>query len=160
MMNPNRHNLLVLAASLTVVFAQIPAVAGQGQGTGDAGSTANIPATRTTVDNSFSEGIAAFKQGDLSAAAAAMEKAVAADPKNAEAQAWYGYLLLRQNNPAAAIPYLETAVSLKPTPDAYTNLGNALLAKPGRTQADTLRAREMFLKTAAAVPDPRRRITT
>ena len=139
----NRHNLIFLAAFTSLSAATFP-LSARAQ---DTGTTAANDAIA-----SYNAGIDAFKKDDLPGAMAAMEKAVSADSKNAEAQAWYGYLLLRQNNAAEAMPHLETAVSLKPTADACTNLGNALLTKPDRTPEDTLRAREMFRKAAALAP--------
>ena len=148
-MSPKFRNLFLLASvySLTAFGAPVAALAAPQDNGASAGGAASA-----STGTSFADGIAAFKKGDIIAATAAMKSAVASDPKSAEAQAWYGYLLLRQDNATEAIPYLETAVSLKPTSDAYTNLGNALLIKPGRTQADTVRAREMFGKAAAAAP--------
>ena len=139
----NRYPIVVAAAVVSFSAGAFP-LSARAQDTG-------ITATNDAIA-SYNAGIDAFKKNDLPGAMAAMEKAVSADPKNAEAQAWYGYLLLRQNNAAEAIPHLETAVSLKSTADACTNLGNALLSKPERTQEDTLRAREMFRKAAALTP--------
>ena len=139
----NRHPVLFIAAFTSLSVMAFPQSA-RAQDTGTAAANDAIA--------SYNTGIDAFKKDDLPGAMAAMEKAVNADPKNAEAQAWYGYLLLRQNNPTAAMTHLEIAVSLKPTADACTNLGNALLTKPDRTQEDTLRAREMFRKAATLTP--------
>ncbi|MBC8141752.1 MAG: tetratricopeptide repeat protein, partial [Armatimonadetes bacterium] len=98
-------------------------------------------------------GIAAYRAGDLSTAETELAKASAADAANGDIASWYGFILLKRNKPAAAVPYLDKAVLAKPdVSDRYTNLGNALLLKPGRTAADTSRALESFQKVVTLTP--------
>jgi tetratricopeptide (TPR) repeat protein len=116
------------------------------------GTTA--PPAPVSAKTAFQKGVDAFQRGDLATAQQEMQRAVDADADNADAQGWLGFLLLKRNQPAAAISHLEKAIALKPeVADHFTNLGNALLLKPKRTAADTQRAIEMFQKATVASPD-------
>lgn len=98
-------------------------------------------------------GIAAAKKGDLDAAARDLETVARIEPKNLDALSWYSYVLLRQSQPEKAIPYLERLLTYRPNDsDTCTNLGNALLMKPGRTTAETRRALDLFAKAAQLAP--------
>lgn len=70
--------------------------------------------------------------GQLDSAIVEMKKAVTAEPQNVYAQLLVGDWLLLQNNPAAAIPYLEHARQLVPDAGAIRN--NLALAYLGAGQ--------------------------
>ncbi|MBC7808597.1 MAG: tetratricopeptide repeat protein [Akkermansiaceae bacterium] len=110
-------------------------------------------ATQIQAQSAFQAGVSAYRKSDLATAETELGKAAAAAPENGDIQGWYGFILLKRNKPGDSIPYLEKAIALKPqVADHCTNLGNALLLKPGRTAADTTRALEVFKK--ATVIDP------
>ena len=112
--------------------------------------TGNVAQAQIAFQNGFN----AYKAGDLVTAETELAISVAADPVNADANGWYGFILLKRNKPAAAVPYLEKATTLKPDgAEHFTNLGNALLLKPGRTPADTNRALEAFKKVIMLSPE-------
>lgn len=103
--------------------------------------------------SAFQRGLDAHKRGDMDAALQELEKAVADDPRNPDALSWLGFLLVQRNQPEQAIPHLEKSLALKPgVADTHTNLGNALLLKPGRTQEETLRAITLFEKAVELSP--------
>ena len=127
--------------------ATVPPATGNGNSTAPAG-------TVLQAQTAFQAGFAAYKAGDLVTAETELSIAVAADPANADANGWYGFILLKRNKTAAAIPYLEKATTLKPDgADNFTNFGNALLLKPGRTPADTARALEAFKRVTVIAPE-------
>ncbi|MFZ0882003.1 MAG: rhomboid family intramembrane serine protease [Candidatus Acidiferrales bacterium] len=70
--------------------------------------------------------------GQMDSAIEEMKKAVAMEPENVLAQMFLGDWLLLQNNPAAAIPYLEQAQQLLPDAGAIRN--NLALAYLGAGQ--------------------------
>ena len=113
---------------------------------------ANPPTVSATANEAdalraFQAGVAAYRKGDFPVAETELARAAAAMPESGDVQGWYGFILLKRNKPVDAIAPLEKAISLKPRiADHCTNLGNALLLKPGRTPADTTRALEMFKK--------------
>lgn len=71
--------------------------------------------------------------GQMDSAIEEMKKAAAMEPENVLAQMFVGDWLLLQNNPAAAIPYLEQARQL--VPDAAAIRNNLALAYLGAGQA-------------------------
>ncbi|MEM8859062.1 MAG: tetratricopeptide repeat protein [Chloroflexota bacterium] len=54
------------------------------------------------------------RKGELEKARAMFERMIDADPTNAEAHIYLADLLIKQNNPAAALPYLQEAIKLRP----------------------------------------------
>lgn len=113
----------------------------------------NVPATEMQAQSAFQAGVAAYRKGDLATAETELAKAATGAPENGDIQGWYGFILLKRNKPNDAIAPLEKAIALKPQiADHCTNLGNALLLKPGRTPADTTRALEMFKKATTIDP--------
>lgn len=69
-------------------------------------------------------------------AAALLARAVALDPKDAEAHSNYGTALLRRQQVAEGTRYLQQAVQLSPRDDrAHFNLGNGLLTAGKRDEA-------------------------
>ena len=70
----------------------------------------NIPAAQ------YGKAVSLESAGQTDRAIAEMKKAVELQPENVLAQLLVGDWLLLQNNPAAAIPYLEQARQLEPTP--------------------------------------------
>ncbi|MBC8135966.1 MAG: tetratricopeptide repeat protein [Fibrella sp.] len=118
-----------------------------------AATSPNAATTEMQAQSAFQAGVAAYRKNDLATAETELAKAAAGAPENGDIQGWYGFILLKRNKPNDSIPYLEKAIALKPqVADHCTNLGNALLLKPGRTPADTTRALEMFKK--ATMIDP------
>ena len=105
------------------------------------------PAAATQDGGAFDRARAAYKSGDLATARTEMEKAIAATPEDADANAWMGFILVKTTDHTRAIPFLEKAFSKKPDSlETMTNLANALLLKSERTSEDTDRAVELFEK--------------
>src|SRR5260370_14296295 len=74
------------------------------------------PSANVSSNNKpFTEGAAALQRGDLSDARASFEEAVRLNPRNPQSRNALGLVLLAQNEPAAAIAQLETAIRLKPS---------------------------------------------
>ena len=146
-----KSRTLVLLPALCAVLFAAPSVA---QETVRTNPPAPVPVTSADAQVAFQTGIAAYKAGDLPLAETELAKATAGSDASGDANGWYGFILLKRNKPAAAVPFLEKAVAQKPeVADHCTNLGNALLLKPGRTAADTTRALEAFRKATAIAPD-------
>lgn len=77
--------------------------------------------------NSYQEGIRLLRNQNWQAAAAALEKAVASEPKNVEAQIALGIARLRSGDVEAGLKSFRRAVQLNPASvDAHYNLGLAL----------------------------------
>ena len=96
----------------------------------------------------------AYKAGDLATARTEMEKAIAARPDDADANAWMGFLLVKSSDYARAIAHLEKALARRPdSTETMTNLGNAILLKPDHTADETDRAIQLFEKVAQKRPD-------
>ena len=68
----------------------------------------NLPASQ------YGKAVRLANSGQLDSAIAEMKKAVTMEPENVLAQMFVGEWLLLQNNPAAAVPYLEQARQLEP----------------------------------------------
>jgi tetratricopeptide (TPR) repeat protein len=83
-----------------------------------------------------------LRQRQWGLAACVLERAVAADPISAEAQAWLGEALDRLERPAESLPHLERATVL--APDAP--LGWLLLGMHRLRAGDTQAAREALLQ--------------
>ena len=97
----------------------------------------------------------AVKKSDFATAKTELQKVLDASPDNADANAWFGFSLLKDAvpDPDGAVTYLEKANKLKPdTPTTLTNLGNALLLKKTRTADDSRRAREVFEQVTKLTP--------
>lgn len=111
------------------------------------------PATAAQDGGAFGRARKAYSEGDLATARTEMEKAVAAMPEDADANAWMGFILVKTTDHGRAIPFLEKALAKKPDAiETMTNLGNALLLKTDRTSEDTDRAIELFEKVADKKP--------
>jgi len=111
------------------------------------------PTPASEANELFQQGVTAFRRGDLAEAQGLVIQAADKDPANGDAQSWAGYLLAKNNDPVRAIPYLEKAITLRPSaPEGYTNLGNALFAKTDRTPDETTRAIDVFKKAAELAP--------
>ena len=120
--------------------------------------TAAPPATGTvsaaTPSTALVRGMEAYRKGDFPTAQTLLSDSLKTDDKNGEVQAIVGYLLVKAGKYDAAAPHLERAIALKPKMvDSYTNLGNALMMKDGRTQAETDRAIGLFQKAATLAPN-------
>lgn len=113
------------------------------------------PVVSAAAENeAFGRARKAYKDGDTATARTEMEKAIAALPEDADANAWMGFVLVRTNDYNKAIPFLEKALSKKPgSYETMTNLGNALLLKSDRVASDTERALELFTTVAENRPN-------
>lgn len=96
----------------------------------------------TTMENDLQLGQRLLRQRQWGLAACVLERAVAADPTSAEAQAWLGEALDRLERPAESLPHLEQATVL--APDAP--LGWLLLGMHRLRAGDTQVAREALLQ--------------
>lgn len=95
----------------------------------------------------------AFKKGDIETAIKETEAALKEDEKQPDTLNWYGFLLLQANRPVEAIVALDKAVALGgETAELETNLGTALLLKPGATSEDIKRAVTLLEKAVSAKP--------
>jgi superkiller protein 3 len=85
------------------------------------------------VDGSFDKRVAdaaaLYKSGKADEAQAAFEKLYAESPHSYDVQSWLGFLYLRNNEAAKAVPLLEQASTQRPTDvEVLNNLGNAYMA--------------------------------
>jgi tetratricopeptide (TPR) repeat protein len=88
-------------------------------------------------------GLAEFRRGEIAAAAAHFERALALEPTAADALHNLGLCRLRQGRPGDALPLLERALAAQPGHrEAPLALGNALLAlgRPAEAHAHYLNA--------------------
>jgi tetratricopeptide (TPR) repeat protein len=150
-------NLRLLAISTILCLSATTVAGAQGtDGTAPAPPVANPPAPSANdiqAQSFFQAGIAAYRKNDLATAETKLAEAATTAPQNGDIQGWYGFLLLKRNKPTEAVAPLEKATALKPqVADHFTNLGNALLLKTGRTATDTTRALEMFKKATQIAP--------
>ena len=108
------------------------------------------PVVTAAADNgAFDRARKAYKEGDTATARTEMDKALAAQPEDADVNAWMGFVLVKTSDYAKAVTYLEKALTKRPDSiETMTNLGNALLLKSDRTPADTDRAIELFTTVA------------
>ena len=76
-----------------------------------------------------SDATALYKAGKLPEAVTAFEKLNKENGRSSDVQAWLGFLYLRTNRAAAAVPLLESAVlSRRYDLEVQNNLGNAYMA--------------------------------
>lgn len=102
-------------------------------------------------------GISDYRSGDFAGAAAALRRAMALKPDLPEAQYWYGSTLMAQNQPEAAIPYLQRAGKNARTElDAESLLAQAYEASAElynqqivRSQPDSYRAHQLKAESLA-----------
>ena len=84
--------------------------------------------TSSNADESYQQGMADLKRGDVTGARAAFEQAVKLAPDRAEAHNSLGYVLLAQGHVDDAVAQLKTAIRLDPRLLlAHVNLANALI---------------------------------
>lgn len=103
------------------------------------------------ADRYVAEGLALWDKNDYPRALAAFERAVAADPKSAEARNWLGVALMEKADLPGAIAALRQAVALDPRHGrAWTNLGAALVRS-----GDYAEAVKVFERALALEPNSR-----
>lgn len=106
----------------------------------------------TADDNAIKQGVitaaSTYRAGKLDEAIAAFEALQAKAPDNPDVLAWLGFLYLRKDQPAKAVPVLEKAAELRPKDlEVLNNLGNAYVATE---QND--KALEMYQQVAELNP--------
>jgi len=75
------------------------------------------------------DAVALYKGGDVAGATKAFEALNGENPRSSDVQAWLGFLYLRADAPAKAVPLLEKAAVQQPTNlEILNNLGNAYMA--------------------------------
>lgn len=85
-------------------------------------------ASRETPLSKIDQGIRLHQKGNVTEAAAIYKGILESDPENSEANHLLGVACLDTGNYAGAIPFLEKALSINPSPALYHyNLGNAFL---------------------------------
>src|SRR5689334_7932544 len=68
----------------------------------------------------------AYKSGDIDGAKTQLEALYTEIPEDVDVQTWLGFIYLRTNEPAKAVPLLEKAAKVKDKDlEVQTNLGNA-----------------------------------
>jgi len=82
-----------------------------------------------TFETRVSEATALYKAGKMPEAVTAFEKLNQENGRSSDVQAWLGFLYLRTNRAAAAVPLLESAaLSRRYDLEVQNNLGNAYMA--------------------------------
>jgi len=91
-------------------------------------------------ENAYRRGLRALQQGDTGDAQAALEQALAADPRHAAARQTLAGLLLDQKKPQAAVDLLQTGLRLDPAQSGMAMILARIQVEQGATGAalDTL----------------------
>lgn len=87
------------------------------------------PATDNATKQAIVTAVSTYRAGKLDESIAAFETLQAKVPENPDVLAWLGFLYLRKELPAKAVPVLEKAAELRPKDlEVLNNLGNAYVA--------------------------------
>src|SRR5688500_14151700 len=91
-------------------------------------ATAQMTAEEREAQRQVVDAINVYKGGDMAGARTALEGIVEKNPNNSDALAWLGFIYMRMNEPAKAVPLLERAIPLRPNDvEVMNNLGNAYM---------------------------------
>ena len=91
-------------------------------------ASAQMTAEEREAQRQVIAAINVYKGGDMPGARTALEGLVEKNPNNSDALAWLGFIYMRMNEPAKAVPMLERALPLRPNDvEVMNNLGNAYM---------------------------------
>jgi tetratricopeptide (TPR) repeat protein len=115
-------------AALAAVLTSVPALTLAAGGGGNGGTTAS-PVPARPDDPDYTAGVKALKAGEYDKAVSHLEKSVARDGQNADAQNWLAYAIRKGGDPAKSIPIYEKALAIDPKHrGAHEYIGEAYLA--------------------------------
>ncbi|HRI43145.1 MAG TPA: tetratricopeptide repeat protein [Fimbriimonadaceae bacterium] len=106
------------------------------------------PQNDNAIRQAVQSAVGIYRAGKLDEAISAFESLQEKAPENPDVLAWLGFLYLRREVPAKAVPVLEKAAAIRPKDlEVLNNLGNAYVAT-----GENGKALEMYRKVAELSP--------